>query len=39
MSVTGDGRGDGIDVTVNVDLNLEPEAYRTELVDLVERVE
>lgn len=39
VSVTGDGRGDGIDVTVNVDLNLEPEAYRAELVDLVERVE
>lgn len=39
VSVTGDGRGDGIDVTVNVDLNLEPEAYREEIVGLVERVE
>ena len=39
MSVTGDGRGDGIDVTVNVDLNLDPESYRGEIIDLVERVE
>lgn len=39
VSVTGDGHGDGIDVTVNVDLNLEPEAYREEIVGLVERVE
>lgn len=39
VSVTGDGRGDGIDVTVNVDLGLEPAAYREEIVDLVERVE
>lgn len=38
-SVTGDGRGDGIDVTVSVDLGLEPEAYREEVVGLVERVE
>lgn len=39
VSVTGDGHGDGIDVTVNVDLNLEPEAYREEVIGLVERVE
>lgn len=38
-SVTGGERGDGIDVTVNVDLNLDPEAYREELIGLVERVE
>lgn len=38
-SVTGDGRGDGVDVTVSVDLGLDPEAYREEIVDLVERVE
>ncbi|MDL5362282.1 twin-arginine translocation signal domain-containing protein [Halalkalicoccus sp. NIPERK01] len=39
VSVTGDGRGDGIDVTVSVALGLDPEAYREELVGLVERVE
>jgi hypothetical protein len=39
VSVTGDGRGDGIDVTVAVDLGLDPAAYREEVVGLVERVE